>query len=176
MLKIFTTQLVGYFNMIQEKEEMNIEDCSRTIASAIIGDGAVYFHGYNEMMAVCYEAVLGQEPLPKSSFLYENGEKATLSKLDRVIIAAPSADHKDAIALAKEAKAEGATVIGLSVDFPDLPESLASVCDFHMNTQLHSPLVPTDSGEKIGTPTAMTGLYSYYALYLTTKEILADYM
>ncbi|WP_158217611.1 DUF2529 family protein [Lottiidibacillus patelloidae] len=177
MLKIFTTQLVGYFNSIQEKEEIHIEDSSRAIAQAIVGDGHVYFHGFHEMMAVCYEAVLGQETLPKAKFLFEGGKKANLTSIDRLVIAASPNDHTDAISLAKEAKEQGVTVIGLSVEKDHGGnDSFISECDFHINIHLNSPLVPTDSGERICTPTVMAALYGYYALFLTTKEILDDYL
>jgi hypothetical protein len=177
VLKIFTTQLVGYFNTIQEKEEIHIEDSSRAIAQALVGDGQVYFHGFNEMMAVSYEAVLGQETLPKAKFLYEEGKKVKLSSIDRLVIAASPTDHTVATLLAKEAKEQGVVVIGLSVEEDNSGNrSFATECDFHINIHLKKPLVPTDSGERIGTPSVMAALYSYYALYLTTKEILDDYM
>jgi uncharacterized phosphosugar-binding protein len=176
LLKIFTTQLVGYFNAIQEKEEMNIEDSSRAIAQALVGDGTVYFHGYDAMMAICYEAVHGQEKLPKASFFIKDGKEAALSSIDRLIIAAPSSDNIEAISLAKKAKEQGAIVIGLSyVNEESTGVSLQNICDFHINTHLHQPLVPTDFGEKIATPSVMTTLYCYYALYLTTTEIISEY-
>jgi DNA-binding MurR/RpiR family transcriptional regulator len=176
LLKIFTTQLVGYFNKIQEEEEMNIEDCSRAIAQAIVGDGNVYVHGINEMQVVSYEAVLGQERLPKTNFLFEDGKIASLTNIDRVIIAAPYSNDQEAIALAKKVKEAGSTVIGISVvNNKNGEESLEMIADFHLNPRLDHPLVPTDEGDRIGLPSTMAALYCYFALYLTTKEIVADY-
>ncbi|MGG1686963.1 DUF2529 family protein [Pseudalkalibacillus sp. NRS-1564] len=43
MLKIFTTQLMGKFKIIQDQHEMVIEDISRLFAQTITGGGTVYF-------------------------------------------------------------------------------------------------------------------------------------
>lgn len=62
MLKMFSTQLTGLFNRIQDKEEFSIEDGARLLAQAAVGDGSIYICGLKEMAAVEAEATEGAEP------------------------------------------------------------------------------------------------------------------
>lgn len=52
MLKMFSTQLTGLFNRLQEKEDFSIEDGARLLAQAAAGEGTVYIFGIKEMQAV----------------------------------------------------------------------------------------------------------------------------
>lgn len=76
MLKIFSTQLSGYFSRVSQKEEMNIEDSARLLAQALIGDGFIYLYGTNEMDGVVTEALFGAEPMKQAKRLFENGKEA----------------------------------------------------------------------------------------------------
>ncbi|WP_176223939.1 DUF2529 family protein [Thalassobacillus devorans] len=170
MLKMLTTQLTGKFQQIQEKEALAIEDAARALAQAIIGDGSIYVKGFEEMLAIESEMIDGIETLPKCR-RYEPG--AALTSIDRVIVASRFADHEEAITIMKEAQEQGAQVIGLSaVKTNDDP--LFKQADFPIDTKVTEPLLPFDM-ERICFPSAMAGLYSYYAIYITVKEILSEY-
>jgi DNA-binding MurR/RpiR family transcriptional regulator len=177
LLKIFTTQLVGYFKSIQENEEMNIEDSARAIAQAIVGDGNIYVHGKDEMNCIATEAVLGAEPMPKTSFLFNDEGKfiRNLSSLDRVIVATRFSNDETIVRLVKEIKESGATVIGISAIQEDDVACLATVCDFHIDTKLIQGLVPQDDGSRIGFPSSMLALYAYFGLSFIVKEMLEEY-
>ncbi|RBW68690.1 DUF2529 family protein [Bacillus taeanensis] len=172
MLKIFTTQLLGAFQNIQ-KEEFEIEDSARLLAQTIVSDGTIYFYGTKEMKAVESAAVFGPDTLPNPQQLnLETVEQ--LTSLDLVVLASRFSTDKEAVELAKKIKAQGAKLITLSAH-KEGEASLINIADFSIDTKLMSPLVPAEDGSKIGFPSAITGLYGYYALYLTTKEIVIEH-
>jgi uncharacterized phosphosugar-binding protein len=172
MLKIFTTQLLGAFQNIQ-KEEFAIEDSARLLAQTIVSDGTVYFYGTNEMKAVESAALFGPETLPNSKQLIPK-EIEQVTSLDLVVLAARFSTDEEAVELAKKIQAHGTKVITISAHQEGEP-SLTSIADFSIDTKLSNALVPAEDGSKIGFPSAITGLYGYYALYLTTKEILIEH-
>ena len=89
MIKILLTQLNGYFNKLAESEEMAIEDGARLLAQAIMGDGRLLIHGFDEMEAVVLEATKGKETLSKAEPLIENGTiRSDIDDTDRVLLVA----------------------------------------------------------------------------------------
>lgn len=174
MLRIFTTQLTGYFKQMEEEVDA-FEDAAHAVSQAIVGDGHIYFHGFGEMDAVTTEAINGQEPFPKALPLYQNGNKATITPRDRIVIATRYSSDATAIELVKSLQAEEAMTIGISADVHANDESFAELVDFHLDTKLTNALVPMDNGERIGFPAVMTALFAYYGLFLYTKEILEEY-
>lgn len=174
MLKIFQTQLVGYFKTIEEKNEFQYEEAARLLASSILGDGNVFFHGLEEMNAVAENAIIGPEPFPKAQRLMKNGELASLTPLDQVIIVSRFSSDKEAIQLAERILETGATVIGISAVMNE-GDSLEKIANFHINSALNAPIIPTDDGNKVGFPSVITAMYAYYGLFFVIKEILEEY-
>lgn len=101
MLKIFSTQLSGYFSRLSQKEEMNIEDSARLLAQALIGDGFIYLHGTNEMEGIVSEALFGAEPMKQAKRLIENGELAAVTSADRVLLISRFSTDDEIITTAK---------------------------------------------------------------------------
>ncbi|MBU8905856.1 DUF2529 domain-containing protein [Desertibacillus haloalkaliphilus] len=174
MLQIFSTQLQGMFQTIKNDEEEVIEDSARALAQAIVADGTIYIHGVGEMAAVTAEAQYGQERLPHCQALMTDNTIAPWTNRDRIILFARFADDGDVVELAKSLQADGAVVIGVSAVRETENPQLNEIADFHIDTKLLQPLVPTESGERIGFPAVMTALYVYYGLYLTTMEIVEE--
>jgi hypothetical protein len=176
MLKIFTTQLTGYFKRIQEKEEFNIEDGGRVLAQAIMGDGHIYIYGKDEMQAVGLEASKGQEPLPGTKLLSSAAEIDHLSPADRVLLVSRTSTDSDVLEAARRSQELGILTVGISpVEKESSEASLEHYVDVHIDTKLLTPLIPDDEGNRYGFPAVMTALYAYYALYLTIKEIISEY-
>ncbi len=172
MLKIFTTQLMGKFKVIQDQHEMVIEDISRLFAQTITGGGTVYFYGEHELQGAALEAVYGSEKLPSSAILHD---PATLTENDCVILFSRFNNDKLAAEHAEKFKATGAQVVGISATKKETDPLLEQRVHFHINTGLTTGLVPNDDGERIGYPSLLTSLYIYHALYLTTREILEEH-
>ncbi|KGX86470.1 DUF2529 family protein [Pontibacillus litoralis] len=170
MLKMFSTQLTGTFQRINEKQGNHIEDAARALAQAIVGDGHIYVCGTGEMVALHDEIEQGAEKLPKTSIFREG---LTLTPLDRVIVASRHANDEAAIKLTKHIQAQGAEVIQISSTTKE-DNPLQQLANYHIDTQMTGPMLPFDM-ERIGFPTLMGMLYVYHALYLTTKEIISEY-
>jgi hypothetical protein len=170
MLQMLTTQLMKEFNKIKNDEWQQMEDVSRTLCNAIIGDGSIYWYGTQEMKALMAEIVDGKEPFPHSKLL---GECAALSDLDRLVIATRFADDEGLVELIKGAQEQGAEVILLAAVKSE-DDVLVHLCDFHIDTKITEALVPFEDG-KIGFPSVMTMFFAYFCIYLTVKETLADF-
>ncbi|MGA9290817.1 MAG: DUF2529 family protein [Anaerobacillus sp.] len=172
MIKIFTTQLMGKFQLIQDQHEMVIEDIARLFAQSITGGGTIYFYGEHELQGAALEAVYGNEKLPSSAILHD---PAVLTDNDCVILFTRFNDDQKTAERAKEFKEYGAAVVGISATRKDATPALEQNVQFHINTGLTAGLVPNDDGERVGYPSLLTSLYVYHALYLTTREILEEH-
>ncbi|OEH93288.1 DUF2529 family protein [Bacillus solimangrovi] len=174
MLRIFTTQLSGIFQQIQKDEEMNIEDASRALAQAIVGEGSIYLHGIGEMSALVTEGLLGKDSLPKSNPLFHEDKIVKLSSIDRVILAVRSTDNEEVRELLKQIKETGASIILLASKGKESNETIEQIADFFINLNVTQGLVPQDDGTRRGFPATIVMLYTYYALLLTTIEIVEE--
>jgi len=174
MLKIFLTQLNGYFKKLAEEEEMAIEDGARLLAQAVIGDGRLFIHGLDEMEAVVADATKGKDALPKAEPLFENGTlRHDIDETDRVLLIARLANDERAIALAEQLSGK-VPVVAISADVEG-ERSLADVVDVHIDSKLTKPLIPKEDGTRFGFPAVMTALFAYYCLFFTIHEILEEY-
>lgn len=104
MLKIFSTQLSGYFSRVSQKEEMNIEDSARLLAQALVGEGFIYLHGTNEMDGIVAEALFGAEPMKQAKRLFENGKEVEVTSADRVLLISRFSTDEEVVAIAKNFK------------------------------------------------------------------------
>lgn len=172
MLKMFSTQLTGLFNRLQEKEEFSIEDGARLLAQAAAGEGTVYIFGTKEMQAVAHEAVYGEEPLQSAGIFTEDVE---LEAADRVLIVSRYADDKEAVEAARELQEKGIPFVAISTVRGDDGESLDTMADVHIDLRLKKGLLPDEMGNRVGYPTSIVALYIYFGLKFTIEEILEEY-
>jgi uncharacterized phosphosugar-binding protein len=173
MLKIFTTQLTGYFKRIQEKEEFHIEDGARILAQAIVGDGTIHIYGTDEMQAVGLEATMGPEPLSGAKRMTSVDD---VENVDRVLLVSRFSSDPHMVAMAQQLREKNIPTVGISaLEQKENSPSLEELVDVHIDTKLLKPLIPDEDGSRYGFPAVMTALYAYYALYLTVKEIVAEY-
>ncbi|MBY0596233.1 DUF2529 domain-containing protein [Bacillus bingmayongensis] len=174
MLKIFSTQLSGYFTRISQKEEMNIEDSARLLAQALVGDGTVYLHGTKEMEGVVSEALHGAEPLKQAKRLIENGNQAEVTSADRVLLISRFSTDENIISLAKGLQEEGHSIVGISA-IQNGEISLEQFTDVHIDTKLLKGLIPDDEGNRYGFPSLILSLFAYHGLKFTIDEIINEY-
>lgn len=176
MLKIFTTQLLGVFNKIQDQEEINFEDGARLLAQAAIADGSLYIYGAGEMGGIITEALYSQEPLPNAAPLFKDGQMAEMKPSDRVIIVSRFSHDPETVALAKTLAESGIPTVSIAaVSKTEEGESLENITDVHIDTKLLKPLIPDDDGSRYGFPALLCSLYAYYGLTFILREILAEY-
>ncbi len=174
MLKIFSTQISGYFKKIADLEEMNIEDSARLLAQALIGNGSLYMYGTKEMAGVALEAFYGEEPLKGAKPLFENGKLAAITSADRVLLISRFSTDTEAVELARRLQTEGHSIVGISAIKEGTP-SLEQFTDVHIDTKLMKGLIPDEDGGRFGFPSLIVSLFAYYGLKFTIDEIMAEY-
>ncbi|MCM3574530.1 MULTISPECIES: DUF2529 domain-containing protein [Mesobacillus] len=173
MLKMFSTQLTGLFNRLQEKEEFSIEDGARLLAQAAAGEGTVYIYGTKEMQAVALEAVYGEEPLQSAAIFTE---EVDLEAADRVLIVSRYADDKEAVEAARGLQEKGIPFVSISTIRDDQEaESLDTMADVHIDLRIKKGLLPDEMGNRVGYPTSIVALFIYFGLKFTIEEILEEY-
>ncbi|WLR55282.1 DUF2529 domain-containing protein [Mesobacillus subterraneus] len=173
MLKMFSTQLTGLFNRLQEKEEFSIEDGARLLAQAAAGEGTVYILGTKEMQAVALEAIYGEEPLQSAAILTENVE---LEAADRVLLVSRYADDEEAVKAARNLLEKGIPFVVIStVRGENENTGLDTMADVHIDLKVKKGLLPDELGNRVGYPTSIVALYIYFGLKFTIQEILEEY-
>jgi uncharacterized phosphosugar-binding protein len=174
MLKMFTTQLLGVFKKIADKEEFSFEDGARLLAQAPAGDGSIYLFGTNEMKAVEFEALYGAEPMRGAKVLTET-DVPELGMADRVLLISRTTTDKGAVKLAEQLQAQGIPFVAVSTVMDESGGGLAELADVHIDLRLTKGLLPDDVGNRFGYPSSMAALYAYYGLKFNIDEILAEY-
>ncbi|MED1740570.1 DUF2529 domain-containing protein [Bacillus swezeyi] len=175
MLKIFTTQLSGIFNRIQEGEALPIEDGARLLAQAVISDHSIYVYGKNELEGILKEALYSSEPFPSAKPLPQNEEDwPAFQTADKVLMFCSHPSDDSDLEIAKRLNEKG---IGLVAVSPSGKEDapVATFADVHIDSKLKMPLLPGEDGTRFGFPSLMVSLYIYHALSFTLKEILQEY-
>lgn len=177
MLKIFSTQVSGLLKAISDKEEQSVEEASRLLAHSVLSEGTVYFKGFGEMEAVVSEALLGENKFRRGAGFIEESMDEFLP-VDSVVVASRFVDDEEVVAFCKKVKESTDCHVILMGGRRKEAENEAgsdAVADIVIDTKAVRGLVPLDDGSRIGFPSGLTALFAYYALFLTTEEILEEY-
>lgn len=172
MQKMFTTQLTGLFKRIIDKAEYPIEDGARLLAQAPAGQGTIYIKGFQEMEGIVYEALEGQEPLNRAKKL-DSTEPLTMA--DRVLLLTRFSDDHEAIRLGEELVEKGIPFVAISGEKKEAEQSIVTLADVHLNTQLVKPLLPGDDGNRVGFPSLIAASYLFHLLKFTIDDMLEEY-
>ncbi|WP_375162354.1 DUF2529 domain-containing protein [Bacillus sp. V3B] len=172
---MFTTQLHGLFQRIQEKQSEWIEDGARLLAQAAIADHTIYVYGTAEMDAVVCEALKGAEPLSHTTSLHSVDDLGQLTMMDRVLLVSRYSTDSEALQLAKKLSEKGIPFVAIASHIESNKETIVDLADVHIDLQLKKGLIPNDDGGRSGYPFSMAALFVYYALKLTIEEILVEY-
>ena len=176
-MKVFQTQLQGLLNKYESMEE-ELEDIARIIAQTIVSDGQLWIYGEKEMHGITDQAMQGADPLPT---MMRADKNTAFSSLDTVLIWSPDPVSKDASAIVKGAADKGAQIIGFSSELKTRsdngtePALWTEKCSLSISTKVKNGLVPTEDGNRIGTPHLLTALHLYYLIYFTIMEILEEH-
>ncbi|QED49749.1 DUF2529 domain-containing protein [Cytobacillus dafuensis] len=174
MLKMFSTQLTGLFNRIQEKEDFAMEDGARLLAQAAIGSGRIYIFATKEMKAVGYEATESQEPLKNASIWSIDKPLEEISETDRFLIVTRNAADEEVIKLAEFLSEKKIPFVAVS-SIQSNDKGLAELADIHIDLKLTKGLLPDEAGNRFGYPASMAALYVYYGIKFILEEILEEY-
>lgn len=173
MLKMFSTQVLGVFNRLYEKEAEMIEDSARLLAQAIISNGKVFIFATKEMKAVAFEATESQEPLYNAFQWTENLHE--ISETDRFLIITRYSTDAEAIKIGKFLTEKGIPFAAISTDNSNGNENIIDLADAHINLKLTKGLLPDENGNRFGYPATIAALYVYYGIKFIMDEILAEY-
>jgi uncharacterized phosphosugar-binding protein len=172
MLKMFSTQLTGLLNRLQEKEEFSIEDGARLLAQAAAGEGIIYILGTKEMQAVALEAVYGEEPLQSAAIFTEDVE---LEAADRVLLISRYSDDEESVGAARDLQERGIPFVAISTIRENETAGLHTMADVHIDLRLKKGLLPDEMGNRVGYPASIAALFIYFGLKFTIEEILEEY-
>jgi DNA-binding MurR/RpiR family transcriptional regulator len=172
---MFTTQLQGLFQRIQEKQMEEMEDGARLLAQAAIADQTIYVYGTAEMGAIVCEAISGAEPLCHAAALRSDDSMEQLTMMDRVLLVSRYSTDAEALQLAKQLTEKGIPFVAVSSHMGSNEENIIELADVHIDLQLKKGLLPNDDGGRSGYPFSMAALFVYYALKFTIEEILVEY-
>lgn len=173
LLKIFSTQLTGVFKNISN-DEFYMEDAARLLAQAVVGDGSIYIHGFQEMQGITNQAIDGIEPMPNCKPLPIDNTFDYVSAVDRVLIISRYSDDQEAIKLAEDLYKENIPFVAISTILDDQKEGIHTLADVHINLRQKRGLVPTETGERVGFPSLLTALYAFHGIQLTLNELLEE--
>ncbi|ANC79006.1 hypothetical protein ABE65_020250 [Fictibacillus phosphorivorans] len=177
MLKIFSTQVAGLLKSISDKEEQSIEESSRLLAQSVLSEGTVYFKGFYEMEAVVSEALSGENKF-RAGANFTEVELSDLLPVDSVVVATRYLDDEKAVELCSEVRKTtecNVILIGGRRKDAEMNVNPDDFADIVIDTKAVRGLVPLDDGTRLGLPSGLTALFAYYALFLTTEEILEEY-
>ncbi|OOE14753.1 DUF2529 family protein [Fictibacillus arsenicus] len=177
MLKIFSTQVSGLLKAISDKEEQSVEEASRLLAHSVLAEGTVYFKGFGEMEAVVGEALFGENKF-RNGAEFKDERMDSLLPVDSIVVASRFMDDEEAVAFCKKVKETAdchVILMGGRKKETDIAFDLEAAADIVIDTKAVRGLVPLDDGSRIGFPSGLTALFTYYAIFLTTEEILEEY-
>jgi len=173
MLKMFSTQLSGIFNKLQENEEMAMEDSARLLAQASVGSGKVYIFATKEMKAIAFEATEGADPLNNAYQWTENYHD--LTETDRFLIITRYSTDIEAIKFGRLLIEKDIPFAAISTDDSHGSESIVDLADSHIDLKLLKGLLPDENGNRIGYPSSIVALFAYYGIKFIMDDILAEY-
>lgn len=172
MLKMLSTQVGGLFQRVATTQEEAIEETARLLAQAGAFNGVVYFACFDELKAVEINALNAAEPFKK---LLPWSNEVEITDLDRVCIFTRSANHPDALALARKLFAK---FIPFAVVANEKEEDAGEIVDLaytYISMDIKKGLLPNDLGERIVLPHTMTALFIYEAIKMSYDEMLAGF-
>ncbi|MFV8826299.1 DUF2529 family protein [Alkalihalobacterium sp. APHAB7] len=176
MIQIFTTQLSGKMKAIKEKHEEVIEDCSRMIAQSVVSGHSIFLFAVGEMKSVIPQFIDGSDGFTNVNIIETSKDLPTIEDQDTIFIFSPSSHNEAALEMAHALTAVNQAFIAIigATDKDHADGGLHSLTDLTIQLQT-SPMVPTDEGSRVGTPTALLALYVFHCLHLTTVDILTEY-
>ncbi|HWK23042.1 MAG TPA: DUF2529 family protein [Ureibacillus sp.] len=173
MSKILSTQMSGLFQRIIQSEEESIEETSRLLAQASIGQGNIYFACFDELQAIELNALHGSEPF---SNLHSWSPTIPLTDSDRVCIFTSNSKNNEALMLAKRLYDNFIPFSVVSSDPKSDTNELSELAYTYISMKIRGGILPhpTKLGERIVIPYLMAALFIYEAIKLNYDEMISE--
>ena len=173
MSKILSTQMSGLFQRIIQSEEEAIEETSRLLAQASIGQGNIYFACFDELQAIELNALHGAEAFAN---LKSWSPTIALTETDRVCIFTTTSENPEAINLAKKLYDRFIPFSVVSSEPQSDTNELSELAYTYVSMKIRGGLLPhpTKLGERVVIPYLMAALFIYEAIKLNYDEMISD--
>ncbi|KGR75953.1 DUF2529 family protein [Ureibacillus sinduriensis] len=173
MSKILSTQMSGLFQRIIQSEEEAIEETSRLLAQASIGQGNIYFACFDELQAIETNALHGAEPFIN---LKSWSTTTPLTEADRVCIFTTKNENPEALNLAKKLYENFIPFSVVSNEPKSESNELSELAYTYISMKVRGGILPhpTKLGERVLIPNLMAGLFIYEAIKLNYDEMISD--
>lgn len=173
MSKILSTQMSGLFQRIIQSEEEAIEETSRLLAQASIGQGKIYFACFGELQAIELNALHGAEPFTN---LKSWSPSISLTESDRVCIFTANSENPEALSLAKELYDSFIPFSVVSSEPKSDTNELSELAYTYVSMKVRGGILPhpTRLGERVVIPYLMAGLFVFEAIKLNYDEMISD--
>ncbi|MFC7685843.1 DUF2529 family protein [Ureibacillus sp. GCM10028918] len=173
MSKILSTQMSGLFQRIIQSEEEAIEETSRLLAQASIGQGNIYFACYDELQALEENALHGAEPFIN---LKSWSPTTQLTEADRVCIFTTKSDNPEVLNLAKKLYDNFIPFSVVSSEPKSDTNELSELAYTYVSMKIRGGILPhpTKLGERVVVPYLMAGLFIYEAIKLYYDEMVSE--
>lgn len=173
MSKILATQLNGLFQKIVQNEEEAIEETSRLLAQASVGEGNVYFACFGELQAVELHALYNENPFEK---LVQWSPEIEITDADRVLILTKSCKDEEALELARKLNEEFIPFAAIASEVSSDENELSNLAYTYVSMHVRGGLIPhpTKLGERVVVPHLLAALFIYEAIKLNYDEMLDD--
>lgn len=173
MSKMLLTQLNGLFQKILQNEEA-IEETSRLLAQASVGQGKIYIACFGEMKAIEWQAIYDKQ----FHNLTKWDENVVISEVDRVWIFTNNHENEQVIQLAKRLNEQFIPFAVIAPENTDEQNDLSELAYTYIPIKIRGGGIlphPTKLGERIITPYVMAALFIYESVKLNYIEIIDDY-
>ncbi|PSL45822.1 uncharacterized protein DUF2529 [Salsuginibacillus halophilus] len=172
MIKMFSTQLQGVFQKIQQEEEA-LEDGARLLAQAVKGSGTLYTTatpkaaGIEAAARCAADAPAGCTPFPDDN-------NKDFSPMDRVLIFSAAGEKEALTELLEQAAASFVPAVVIGPEAVDVASAEGVEAPIHIPTYATDGLVPDLDGSRFGDGTTLAGLYAFQLLALFIQDMLED--
>lgn len=173
MSKILSTQMTGLFQRIINSEEEAIEETSRLLVQASVGQGKVYFACFEEMQPIEFNALHSAEPFTN---LHRWSPEIELTDSDRVCIFTSNAANPEAVLLAKKLYKDFIPFSVVASEPQSEDNELSELAYTYVSMKVRGGILPhpINIGERVVIPYLMAGLFIYEAIKLNYDEMLGD--
>ncbi|HWL13331.1 MAG TPA: DUF2529 family protein [Ureibacillus sp.] len=173
MSKILSTQMSGLFQRIIQTEEEAIEETSRLLAQASIGQGNVYFACFDELQSIEANALHGSEPFFN---LKSWSPEIPLTEADRLCIFTAKSNNPEALSLAKKLYDNFIPFSVVSSEPISDTNELSELAYTYISMKIRGGILPhpTNLGERVLIPYLMAALFIYEAIKLNYDEMISD--
>ncbi|SFQ02379.1 DUF2529 family protein [Salibacterium halotolerans] len=171
-MKVFATQLQGAFQNILSEDEA-IENGARLLAQGPAGTGRLLIGGTTSMEGSALTLTQHPDAPVETAFVsLEKPEEAATD--DRVLLLAGNAETDTLQAALEKLLEQEIPFVAVAPFAKEEAGVELEPTDVWLQTHVKGGIVPGESGERMGDPSALCSLFAGQLLFLNIKEMLDE--